>query len=164
MQLLDPWFSDFMNMSFVGSNFEIDGGDEEYEPFFEVDAEDGDEIEIIEAPDGYTFQSLDTWESPGVVLRDATGDVIGFYYEFSSWVEPEHRGQGLGALMILAYAEHYKDHAWEIEREKYDCGTAFSPGGFAIHSQAMRMAERKYGIIDPVLAEIGNESSAPAPM
>jgi GNAT superfamily N-acetyltransferase len=162
MQLLEPWFNDFMNFSFVGSFFEIDGTEEAYEPFFEVDPEDGVPIEVSEAPEGYKFQSLDTWEAPGVVLRDQAGDVIGFYYKFSSWVDPEHRGQGLGALMILAYAEHYKDHAWELEREEFNGGTGFSEAGYSIHRQAIGMAEHKYGA---ALSDFSDEGlGSPAPL
>ncbi|NDV52269.1 hypothetical protein [Salipiger sp. PrR003] len=139
--LLSEEFEEVMSMAMVSPFCDIDGRSDAYEFLFEVDPVEGELIEVC--ADGYSIHAVDSADEPAVILREPTGDICGFYYRFSSWIDEEHRGSGLGVEMILAYADHFKDRAWEGDLETCMGGLGFSESGYAIHVQAQQKAAQR---------------------
>lgn len=139
--LLSEEFEELMLMATVTPHGDIDGRSEEYQFLFEIDPVEGELIEVCE--DGYSIHAVDSADEPAVVLREPTGGICGFYYRFSSWIDEEHRGRGLGVETILAYSDHFKDRAWEGDLETCMGGLGFSEAGYAIHVQAQQKVAQR---------------------
>ena len=72
------------------------------------------------------------------------GKVVGFYLDGQAWVEPAHRGNGLGTAMVLSFmALHGKPPSTR--------GIGFSEEGYAIHLKALE-----------ALASLHDDASRPA--
>jgi GNAT superfamily N-acetyltransferase len=69
------------------------------------------------------------------VLVHAEAGVCGFYMDGQCWVDPEHRGRGLGARLVLAAAEFHGGRPFDAP-----FGLGFSPAGYAAHVAAHRLA------------------------
>lgn len=120
----------------VAETFAIDGREEEYALYFEAPY---DLSPAWTSADGLHAVHLVTDEdwSPAtaVLIESATGDTVGFYAGGELWIEPEHRGRGLSAALILCLVDH-------LGRAAYDtsAGMGFSAAGYAAHAAAHRKA------------------------
>lgn len=136
--LLSRNYEDVLAAALVSPAFEFDGTEDTYDFLREVGPDDGPVID--RTSDGYAFQAIETNDEPAVVLISPTGQPCGFYWRFMSWIDEVHRGRGFGVEMILAYADHFQDLAWEGDIDECAQGLGFSERGFSIHLTAQRIA------------------------
>lgn len=130
-------FGEFIGLVLVLPVFEIDGRqDDDYywvwdatlpaEPYWESSA-------------GYRIYSLGIeYEPETLVLVSPAGQRCGFYVGNELWIDPEHRGQGLGAELVLAMTELLGHSPCEDQE-----AVGFSPAGYAAHLKAWRLAHER---------------------
>lgn len=75
------------------------------------------------------------WQPQHTVLLTHGGDPVGFYAGGMTWIDPDHRGRGLAAPMILAAAVT----AGGVPYDNVEI-MGFSEAGIAAHRAAHRMA------------------------
>lgn len=134
--LRSPDFDRIMETALISDGFAIDDDDEVIEAWLSCDAV-GEPLSIP-AP-GYAVV-----ESNGMrplVLLLHQGEAVGYYVDMSAWIDPDHRGKGLGVEMILAAASCFGRSAF-IDRDVRDPrnGVGFSAAGYVIHEKARRRA------------------------
>lgn len=112
----------------VSDVFDLDGRNEdEYGHVFEWD----DLTDPIWIDGTYSIRGCVGFEPDCVLLLD-DGNPVGFYMGGQAWVDPEHRGQGLGARMIVACIAM----SGSLPPVR-DIG--FSQAGFAAHRNALEI-------------------------
>lgn len=95
-------------------------------------AADARRTPALAAP-GYHFVDVPA----GVLLLDAEAKPVGGYLGCDLAIEPNHRGLGLGAELVLEYAlRHETIPVWQHDI------AAFSPAGEAAHRSAYRLAHK----------------------
>lgn len=124
----------------VGENYMVS-------PAFDIDGRDHDEFGHvfdwdsltdpiwIEGP--YVIRGCIDFE-PCCVLLAYDDDPVGFYMGGQAWVDPEHRGNGFGAKMIVSSISMSK----ELPDVK---NIGFSEAGFAAHESALALL-RSYSV------------------
>jgi len=127
-------FAGFLGFSAVSRAFEINGRtDEEYEWIWNAPIY---EKPFWRSPSGYEIRTVDPdFEPPTVVLLAPDGSRCGFYSGGQLWVDPEHRGQGLGAELVLALTEALGYSITAVNE-----GLGLSPEGYRAHFKAWRFA------------------------
>ncbi|EPX83551.1 hypothetical protein [Salipiger mucosus] len=145
-RLVDAELDHVLETALISPAFEIDGTTDEYAFLLEVDPEDGPVIERSE--DGYFIRAIECFDEPAVVLFSPEGVTCGFYWRFQAWIDEAHRGLGFGVEMILAYADHFQDLAWDGELEASQ-GLGFSERGHSVHVTAQRIARIRDQGADP---------------
>lgn len=127
--------SDFVGAAMVSDRFSIDGrADRDYEFVWDADlharpywrSEDGYEIRAVPDPD---------FEPETMALLSPAGGRCGFYSGGQLWIDPEHRGRGLGAELVLAMAD-----ALGASPVRHHGGLGFSGAGIEAHREAWRRA------------------------
>ncbi len=95
---------DFVGKATVSEAFAVDGRDDDHDAVWDAPI-DGDAFWT--SPDGYAIHLVDDpdWSPETLLLLDPRGEACGFYSGGEAWVDPGHRGQGLGSEMVLAMAE-----------------------------------------------------------
>lgn len=93
------------------------------------------------SPDG-NYEIVDgDGERPLVVLLHR-GDPVGYYVDMGAWIDPEHRGKGLGTGLVLVAASRYGRSAFinhQVEDPRH--GLGFSESGFELHDRVPAAAE-----------------------
>lgn len=117
----------FGTMWLVGPQFEVDGRADEYSHVWEWE----ELTDAVWSADGYSVHGLVGFEPPCMVLARG-GQRIGFYMGGQSWIDPEHRGRGLGAAMAVA-ATAFSGRLPDVR----DIG--FSEAGYRLHLRALEM-------------------------
>lgn len=112
----------------ISEAFDLDGrSDDEYGHIFEWE----DLTDAIWIDGAYAIRGCVDFEPDCVVLQH-DGETVGFYMGGQTWVDPEHRGQGFGAKMVvscIAMSGRLPDVR----------NIGFSAAGFAAHEQALRL-------------------------
>lgn len=117
----------------IGEFFAVDGRDEsgDYDHVFEWD--DFTPVIWKHAVTGHEIVGCVEFEPTCVVLR-REGQTVGFYMGGQSWVDPEHRGLGCGAAMVLS--------AVALAGELPDVqNIGFSNAGYGLHQSALRLLQ-----------------------
>jgi hypothetical protein len=134
-QLLAPrsaWsksFDDFIGVYSVSIVFSIDGrSDESYELIWDAPM---CERAFWLSPNGYEIRELPDFEPATMVVICPDNTHCGFYSGGCLWVDESHRGQGLGAELVLAMSE-----ALEASPTAYHGGLGFTRAGLDAHFNA----------------------------
>lgn len=136
--LLSDDFARLLLGSPVSETFSFDGRSEDYEGLFAK----SEGACLFVTSDGYRICVQDGSDAPAVVLEH-DGEAVGFYADMMVWVDPEHRGKGLAAKMILSASVHFG----EAMMDRTNCDwIGFSPAGYAAHQSAVRLARTDFGL------------------
>ena len=130
-------FSTWMACALVSPTFDISDDLTPYEHLLELDAACPDVLPAVATLNEYRFHPVSEMvcDDPAfVVLRRR--DVVGFYLGPAVYVVPNHRGQRLGAAVIVAAAQHEG-----VPRIKVAEPLGFSPSGHAAHRDAWELEE-----------------------
>ncbi len=91
---------------------------------------------------GYNLCAVPGDDAPTVLLFHDSR-VVGLYRDMMAWVDPRHRGKGLGATMIVEFAEYFGEHAFRNEEDDPSAGLGFTIAGFAAHRVARTIATER---------------------
>lgn len=92
---------EFIGPALVSEQFAINGReDEDYEWIWDAPLPS---TEMWRNAQGYEIWALDEdFEPQTLILISPNAERCGFYMGVELWIDPEHRGQGLGAELVLA--------------------------------------------------------------
>lgn len=129
-------FDDFIGPVVVSEGFAIDGRSFDYQWIWDASL-----LEDVfwRSPTGYEIFFLGPdYEPETMVLHAPSGERCGFYVGVELWIDQEHRGQGLGAELVLAMTELLGRSPLE------ELGViGFSPEGYGAHEKAWRLAHER---------------------
>jgi GNAT superfamily N-acetyltransferase len=118
----------------VSETFAIDARNDDDGTYEHIwDAEFGSKP-IWRSADGLGIHPLIDWEPPTVVLV-SDGQICGFDMGGQLWLDPEFRGKGLGAELVLALAEFARKCPADL-----DGLLGYSDAGMAAHEKAWKLA------------------------
>jgi len=96
-------FDEFIGPVRVAESCAIDGRDFDYHWIWDAPLP---ETPFWRSPAGYEILPLGPgYEPETLVLVAPNGERCGFYIGIELWIDPPHRGQGLGAELVLAMTE-----------------------------------------------------------
>lgn len=137
--LLTPHFETIMaNAQINDFLYDFDATDESHS--FYLEEEFVSENVIWSGEDGYALCTLPHDDAHTVLLFHKGVKVVGLYRDMMAWIEPDHRGQGLGATMIVEFAEHFGENAFTSEQNDPAEGLGFTEAGYAAHKAAQEIA------------------------
>lgn len=150
--LHDPWSLDaeaWTGPAIILDVFDVDGRSEEYAHLFEALTIEAEDLPMIERDAaGWEARWLPDWHPEATLgLHDPSGTPRGFYMSGQLWIDPEARGAGRSALLILAAAE-LRSGCPAANTQ----GLGFSPAGHAAHLSAHRACLARAieeGLLDP---------------
>lgn len=122
----------------VSEIFSVDGADEEWDLLREPDLA-ATSPELWRSPGGdYSVRHLEDWDKqPSLALffhcAGAEPEAVGFYCHGMCWVDPRHRGRGLGVELVLAAAAVAGGSP-----TRNPAGMGFTAAGVAVHLKAHR--------------------------
>lgn len=90
----------------------------------------------------YTLCTVPDDDAPTALLYHKE-QVVGLYRDMMAWIEPGHRGKGLGACMIMEFAEHFGEDAFQSGAGDPADGIGFTVAGYAAHQAARELAENR---------------------
>jgi GNAT superfamily N-acetyltransferase len=134
--LLSPDFQGILDVATVNDVFSFNGRCGDYDPYLE---EPYDPARVIWSDGEYSISDAPDTDEPTVILFHG-GAAVGFYGDLQCWVDEEHRGRGLGARMIVAFADRNGPDAFRQLRRRAGCAMGFSAAGYAAHAKAKEMA------------------------
>ena len=150
----------FVGRSLESEAFDVDGRDDDHEVVWQAPV---DSEPFWENGDGYAIHlaSDPDWEPETLLLLDPVGLPCGFYSGGESWIDPPHRGRGLGVEMVLAMTTAMGRGPIDI----YQDGMGFSPAGLGMHRKAWcvavaRAVEDGHEVAPSILAEAGRVREA----
>lgn len=133
-------FDEFIGPVCVARGFAIDGRSFDYHWVW---VDPLSETPFWRSPAGYQILVLNSESEPAVlVLLAPNGERCGFYVGIELWIDPDHRGQGLGAELVLAMTELLGRSPREGQE-----ATGFSPAGYAAHLKAWRLAHERWAVL-----------------
>jgi ribosomal protein S18 acetylase RimI-like enzyme len=137
--LLTPHFETIMDNAMIDDFFyDFDATEESHSFYLEADY---DEKNVIwSGADGYALCSLPDDDAPTVLLFHKNTTVVGLYRDMMAWIDPDHRGKGLGTAMVVEFAEHFGENAFSSDENDPADGLGFTSAGFAIHQAAREIA------------------------
>jgi GNAT superfamily N-acetyltransferase len=106
---------------------------------FYLDAEYDEANLIWQNDDGYRLCKVPGDDAPTVLLFHEES-VVGLYRDMMAWINPDHRGKGLGTTMIVEFADHFGENAFKNEQNDPAEGLGFTDAGFAVHQNARQIA------------------------
>lgn len=137
--LLTPHFEMIMkNAQIDDFLYDFDASEESHSFYLEAEY-DGKNV-IWSGADGYALCSVPDDDAPTVLLFHKENTVVGLYRDMMAWIDPEHRGKGLGTTMIVEFAEHFGENAFSSEENDAADGLGFTSAGYAVHQAAREIA------------------------
>lgn len=127
---------EFIGSVMVSDVFAIDGRcDETFELIWNA--------ELCDRPywrseDGYEIRAVLDYEPESMSLISPTGDRCGFIMKEHLWIDPDHRGRGLGAELVLALSDSIQDSPTADVS-----AIGFAPEGHYAFFKAWKMAVRR---------------------
>jgi ribosomal protein S18 acetylase RimI-like enzyme len=118
--------------------YEFDATEESHSFYLEADY---DETAVIWAgADGYALCTVPDDDAPTVLLFHKEKKVVGLYRDMMAWIDPDHRGKGLGTTMIVEFAEHFGENDFQSDHNDAAEGLGLTDAGFAVHQAAREIA------------------------
>ena len=119
----------WLDQALISDNFEIDGHDNQYAPIYNKK----EKTEVVAYFDDYEIIKFSSDFEPATVAAKINGEIVGFYSGAQSWVEPDHRGHGLGKALIVSSIAVFKEL-----QINYEEPIGMSQLGYEVHKSAMR--------------------------